>query len=157
MPMEARSAVPITQDIRGARYQGDCSEVRAATATLDRSVVQSCEYSRQGILSPYRDIMIVPRRLVDALLATASDAIIATDRTGIIDFWNPGAVRIFGFTADEAVGRSLDLIIPDNLAGQGWPTHFSRIYDRHAEGRAGSSDRDSGDSSRRDQAIRRKP
>ena len=55
--------------------------------------------------------MIVPDRLVDALLATASDAIIATDRTGIINFWNPGAVRIFGFAADEAIGRSLDLII----------------------------------------------
>jgi PAS domain S-box-containing protein len=49
--------------------------------------------------------MIVPDGLVDALLATASDAIIATDRTGIINFWNPGAVRIFGFAADEAVGR----------------------------------------------------
>ena len=53
--------------------------------------------------------------LADAVLTTASDAIIATDRHSVITFWNPGAVRIFGFTADEAVGQSLDLIIPENL------------------------------------------
>lgn len=72
--------------------------------------------------------MIVPHRLVDALLATASDAIIATDHAGIINFWNPGAVRIFGFTADEAMGRSLDLIIPDNLRGRHW-TGFNRVME----------------------------
>jgi PAS domain S-box-containing protein len=56
--------------------------------------------------------MTIPSTLVDALLTTPSDAIIATDHAGNIIFWNPGAVRIFGFTADEAAGRSLDLIIP---------------------------------------------
>jgi PAS domain S-box-containing protein len=72
--------------------------------------------------------MIVPDGLVDALLATASDAIIATDRTGIINFWNPGAVRIFGFAADEAIGRSLDLIIPDNLRARHW-TGFKSVME----------------------------
>ena len=72
--------------------------------------------------------MIVPHGLVDALLATASDAIIATDHTGIINFWNPGAVRIFGFTADEAIGRSLDLVIPDNLRARHW-TGFNRVME----------------------------
>jgi PAS domain S-box-containing protein len=70
--------------------------------------------------------MIVPHGLVEALLATASDAIIATDRTGIINFWNPGATRVFGFAADEAIGRSLDLIIPDNLRARHW-TGFSQV------------------------------
>ena len=64
--------------------------------------------------------MNVPDGLADAMLATESDAIIATDRAGIITFWNPGAVRIFGFTADEATGRSLDLIIPPNLRARHW-------------------------------------
>ena len=79
-------------------------------------------------LSQCRDIMIVPHGLVEALLATASDAIIATDHTGIINFWNPGAIRIFGFTADEAIGRSLDLIIPDNLRARHW-TGFNRVME----------------------------
>ena len=50
--------------------------------------------------------MIAPPGLIDAVLKTASDAIIATDRAGTINFWNPGADRIFGFTADE--GKSAD-------------------------------------------------
>jgi PAS domain S-box-containing protein len=61
-----------------------------------------------------------PERLGDALLASLSDAVIATDREGIITFWNPGAERIFGFAATEAVGRSLDLIVPDNLRARHW-------------------------------------
>lgn len=55
-----------------------------------------------------------------ALLASASDAIIGTDREGLITVWNPGAERIFGFSAAEAVGQSLDLIIPDNLRARHW-------------------------------------
>jgi PAS domain S-box-containing protein len=58
--------------------------------------------------------------LGDALLNSASDAIIATDREGRIIFWNPGAERIFGFTAAESTGRSLDLIIPENLRARHW-------------------------------------
>src|SRR3954466_11890754 len=64
--------------------------------------------------------MTTPHDLGNALLASASDAIIATDREGRITFWNPGAERIFGFAAAEAVGQSLDLIIPDNLRGRHW-------------------------------------
>jgi PAS domain S-box-containing protein len=58
--------------------------------------------------------------LGSAILATASDAIIATDRGGVVNFWNQGAVRIFGFPANEAVGQSLDLIIPENLRPRHW-------------------------------------
>lgn len=61
-----------------------------------------------------------PRGLANAVLQTASDAIIATDHDGVISFWNPGAVRIFGFTVEEAVGSSLDLIIPENLRARHW-------------------------------------
>jgi len=64
--------------------------------------------------------MTIPDGLIDAILTTASDAIIATDRAGIINFWNPGAERIFGFAAEEVIGRSLDLIIPDNLRARHW-------------------------------------
>ena len=56
--------------------------------------------------------MNIPSGLGVALLNSASDAIIATDREGLITFWNPGAERIFGFTSGEAIGRSLDLIVP---------------------------------------------
>src|ERR1043165_11170 len=64
--------------------------------------------------------MNIPSGLGDALFNSASDAIIATDREGLITFWNPGAERIFGFSAAEAVGQSLDLIIPENLRSRHW-------------------------------------
>jgi PAS domain S-box-containing protein len=55
-----------------------------------------------------------------SLLSARSDALIAADRDGVIGFWNPGAERIFGFSSDEAVGRSLDLIIPERLRARHW-------------------------------------
>ena len=64
--------------------------------------------------------MNTPPGLGEALLHSASDAIIATDRDGLITFWNPGAERIFGFTAAEAIGQSLDLIVPENLRARHW-------------------------------------
>src|SRR4051794_18195089 len=64
--------------------------------------------------------MNIPVGLGDALLNSASDAIIATDREGMITFWNPGAERIFGFSTAEATGQSLDLIIPENLRARHW-------------------------------------
>ncbi|WP_334392936.1 PAS domain S-box protein [Bradyrhizobium sp. AZCC 2262] len=64
--------------------------------------------------------MNIPAGLAEALLHSASDAIIATDRDGRITFWNPGAERIFGFTAGQVVGQSLDLIIPENLRARHW-------------------------------------
>lgn len=64
--------------------------------------------------------MRIPDGLGAALLDSASDAIVATDREGIITFWNPGAERMFGFSAAEAEGQSLDLIIPENLRARHW-------------------------------------
>ena len=55
-----------------------------------------------------------------AILAARSDAIVASDREGLIRFWNPGAERIFGHSAAEALGQSLDLIIPERLRARHW-------------------------------------
>jgi PAS domain S-box-containing protein len=62
----------------------------------------------------------ISAQLAGAIVGTAADAILATDRQGIIRFWNPGADRIFGFTQEEAVGASLDLIIPERLRLRHW-------------------------------------
>lgn len=58
--------------------------------------------------------------VADAILNTVSDAILVADRNGAIQFWNPGATRIFGFSAEEAIGNSLDLIIPERLRKRHW-------------------------------------
>jgi PAS domain S-box-containing protein len=53
-------------------------------------------------------------------LAETSDGIMVTDAVGAITYWNAGCARIFGFTAEEAIGRSLDIIIPENLKARHW-------------------------------------
>jgi PAS domain S-box-containing protein len=58
--------------------------------------------------------------LVGTIVAASSDAIMFADREGIIRLWNSGAERMFGFTAGEALGQSLDLIIPENLRVRHW-------------------------------------
>lgn len=59
-------------------------------------------------------------KMLQQLLQDAPDAILAADFEGIIRYWNQGAQQIFGYTAVEAVGQSLDLIIPENLRGRHW-------------------------------------
>ena len=59
---------------------------------------------------------IDPAALVDAI----GDAIVVCDAKGAIVTWNPGAARLFGYTAEEALGQSLDIIIPDRLRKRHW-------------------------------------
>lgn len=75
--------------------------------------------------------------IAQSLLHTRSDAIIAADRDGIIQFWNPGAQRIFGHAAAEAIGQSLDLIIPERLRGRHWQGYRGTVAtgnSRYGEG-----------------------
>jgi len=67
-----------------------------------------------------RELAEITASLGKAILAAQADAILATDREGVIRFWNPGAVRIFGFPSEEAIGASLDLIIPERLRKRHW-------------------------------------
>lgn len=54
------------------------------------------------------------------LAREAPDGIIYADAKGLVRFWNRGAERIFGFGEAEALGKPLDLIIPQNLRKRHW-------------------------------------
>jgi PAS domain S-box-containing protein len=54
------------------------------------------------------------------ILKLAPDAILFADHEGVIRLWNQGAERIFGCSASDAIGQSLDLIIPDKLRKRHW-------------------------------------
>ncbi len=58
--------------------------------------------------------------IVMQLVQDVPDAVMAADARGIIRYWNRGAELIFGYAAAEAIGQSLDLIIPENLRGRHW-------------------------------------
>ena len=55
-----------------------------------------------------------------SFIDAASDGIIAAGTDGKIVFWNAAATRIFGFPAEEALGASLDLIIPERFRARHW-------------------------------------
>jgi PAS domain S-box-containing protein len=59
-------------------------------------------------------------RFCRILAHQAPDAVIYADSRGVIRFWNAGAERIFEFSAAEATGKSLDIIIPENLRARHW-------------------------------------
>jgi PAS domain S-box-containing protein len=54
-------------------------------------------------------------KLHRAIIEQAQDAVIFADRGGIIQLWNRGAEIIFGYAAAEAIGQSLDIIVPERF------------------------------------------
>lgn len=55
-----------------------------------------------------------------ALMEQLSDAVIIADPSGEIVFWNAAASRVFGWSAADAVGQSLDMIIPERQRRAHW-------------------------------------
>jgi PAS domain S-box-containing protein len=60
---------------------------------------------------------------------TADDAVIARTMNGVITEWNAGAERLYGYTADDAVGRSVDIIVPEDRVEE-----LARVLKRVAGG-----------------------
>jgi PAS domain S-box-containing protein len=58
--------------------------------------------------------------LAEQVLDQVADALICADRSGIITRWNAACAALFGFSAEEALEQSLDLIIPEHLRVAHW-------------------------------------
>src|ERR1700679_4037365 len=66
-----------------------------------------------------KNLLTLPKEIeaqayLAAIIMSSDDAIISKDLNGNITSWNPAAERIFGFTAEEAVGKHISLIIPQD-------------------------------------------
>ncbi|MBB3772339.1 PAS domain S-box-containing protein [Angulomicrobium tetraedrale] len=84
------------------------------------------------------------------LVAAIGDAVVVSDAEGRITLWNAAATQMFGFDEDEALGQSLDLIIPERLRKRHWDgydetmrsgvtkygTQLLRVPAVHKDGRA---------------------
>lgn len=57
---------------------------------------------------------------LDQLVSAMGDAVVVSDAAGIITLWNKAAERLFGYTEAEALGRSLDLMIPERMRKRHW-------------------------------------
>ena len=67
---------------------------------------------------------ITNEELCRQIVQACNDAIIYSDREGIIRLWNSGAEQMLGFSAEEAVGQSLDIFIPENQRARHWEGYF---------------------------------
>ena len=61
----------------------------------------------------------------------APDGIIFTDRAGVIQIWNSAAAELFGYLPGEAVGRSLDIIVPEHLRHAHWEGFGKAVASGH--------------------------
>ncbi|GAB95030.1 PAS domain S-box-containing protein [Kineosphaera limosa] len=71
--------------------------------------------------------------LAERVVADLAERVIFADRGGVIRVWNASATANFGYTADEAIGQSLDLIIPERLREPHWRGYDAAIERRLAE------------------------
>jgi PAS domain S-box-containing protein len=62
----------------------------------------------------------LPDGFAEQLVVDCPEAIVYADAEGRIRFWNAAATRIFGFAEAEALGESLDLIVPERLRSRHW-------------------------------------
>jgi PAS domain S-box-containing protein len=66
------------------------------------------------------DKMMDQSELDAKILEGVADALIYSDRSGTILRWNGASTALFGFSADEALGQNLDLIVPEHLRAAHW-------------------------------------
>ena len=59
-------------------------------------------------------------KLAERILDQLADAVISTDRSGAIIRWNHASTALFGYSAEEVLGQSVELIIPEHLRAAHW-------------------------------------
>ncbi len=101
-------------------------------AIMPRVVAMDRRLLRGGAVSPDVD------RFYRTLVREAPDAIIYADAGGLVVFWTDAAERIFGFSEAEAVGKSLDIIIPETLRQRHWDGYAATM--RTGKTRYGAGD-----------------
>ena len=79
----------------------------------------------------------VPDDLAGRILDGSPDAVVVCDRAGTVHYWNASAERTFGFARSEALGGSMDLIVPERFRARhwaGWEAAIEAGASRYAAG-----------------------
>jgi PAS domain S-box-containing protein len=66
--------------------------------------------------------------LSQKIVEESQDAFIFADREGIVRLWNSGSEAMFGYRAEDAIGQSLDLIIPERQRERHW-TGYRKVME----------------------------
>jgi PAS domain S-box-containing protein len=111
--------------VRGGAYEKRYvrKDGAAVWAQLSLSATRDATGEPEGIVAIIEDV--THRKVAEAalardamLLANVRDAVIVTDLRGIVTFWNEGATRLFGFAADEMLGRPLSRRLPESARAE---------------------------------------
>jgi PAS domain S-box-containing protein len=101
----ANHTVLITRDGRETQIDDSAAPIRGEEGTV------------AGVVLVFRDVTEVRRAVqarlhLAAIVESSDDAIIGHDLDGIITSWNQGAVRMYGYSAEEMIGKPLSLLVP---------------------------------------------
>jgi PAS domain S-box-containing protein len=127
---------------RSGRFLGMISTHWRNPHTPDESALRLCDIlARQAADLIERKQAEHARGRLAAIVESSDDAIISKDLNGIIQTWNAGAERVFGYTAQEAIGKSVTMLIPadreneepailERIRGGGRIEHYETIRRR---------------------------
>jgi len=115
------------------------------TADLEFTVIPFVERQQPAAMIIARDVTEVRRanaalanreRLLDGIMNTVVDGIITIDQRGMIESFNKAAEDIFGYTAEEAIGRSVNILMPPRQAAHhdGHMTRYMKTGQRRIIG-----------------------
>ncbi len=96
------------------------------TLVIDARPLSLSRQSRPMILLSFHDVTMrkeaeTANARLSAIVQSSDDAILSKDLNGIITSWNQGAERIFGYTADETIGKPVTILIPADRADEELP------------------------------------
>src|SRR6202142_3381115 len=129
----------IEQVLRGEEVQFECELDFPDVGRRFLSIVYRPEHDANGDIGGWIASILditeerqgdAARRLLASIVESSDDPIISKDLNGTILSWNPGACRLFGYSAEEVIGKPITIIIPEELHGQE-PVILDRI--RHGE------------------------
>ena len=110
---EAGNIILVNEQTIGRRKDGSEFPVDISLAAIDTDQGRLATAFIRDV-SERRRVEVAARQLA-AIIESSDDAIIGKDVEGTIETWNLGAQRMFGYSAEEAVGRSIALLTPPDL------------------------------------------
>ncbi len=108
----ANHSVLIAKDGTERPVDDSAAPIRAADGRIVGSVLVFRDVTERRSLERQLVERLQSAQLLSAIVNSSVDAIISTSVEGIIQSWNAGAERLFGYTAAEAVGRHISFVIP---------------------------------------------